>query len=119
MCHRVAYAKYDVIYEPRAIVHHSVPASRTTWNYFWRRCYFVNQGKVAAFANMQEAANLSAELVFVARTLTTGIRNEFHQVTRGDLYGIARTGAMIAGIAFAGLGHMSGRFRLRLRRPMA
>jgi len=115
MCHRIAFAQYKVLYEPLAIVHHSVPASRTTWHYFWRRCYFVNQGKVEAFADMQEAAHLGAELDFVSRTLTTGILAEFRYVIRGDLYGFARMGSMIAGIALAGLGHLSGKSRLYYR----
>ena len=117
MCHRIAYAQHRVLYEPLAIVHHFVPATRTTWRYFWRRCYLVNQGKVEAFANMHEASNLGAELAFVTRTLTTGVLAEIRRVIRGDLYGIARVGAMIAGIALAGLGHLSGALRLRLSGP--
>ena len=113
MCHRIAFAKYEVIYEPSAVVHHFVPASRTTWTYFWRRCFFVNRGKVAAFADMQEAASLQAELSFVARTLTTGALAELRQVLKGDLYGFARIGATVAGIGLAGLGNLSGQLRLR------
>ena len=109
MCHRIAYAQHRVLYEPLAIVHHFVPAARTTWHYFWRRCYLANRGKVEAFANMQEASSLDAELTFVARTLTTGVLAEIRHVIRGDLYGLARVGAMIAGIAIAGLGHLSGK----------
>lgn len=118
MCHRIAHAQHRVLYEPRAVVHHFVPATRTTWRYFWRRCYFVNRGKVEAFANMREAAGLGAELAFVTRTLTTGVLAEVRQVMRGDLYGLARAGAMIAGITLAGLGHVSGQLRLRLSRPV-
>jgi glycosyltransferase involved in cell wall biosynthesis len=113
MCHRIAYAQHKVLYEPLAIVHHFVPATRTTWHYFWRRCYFVNQGKVEAFANMAEASSLGAELTFVTRTLTTGVLTEIRHVVRGDLYGLARVGAMIAGIALAGFGHLSGKLRRR------
>ena len=102
-----------VLYEPLAIVHHFVPATRTTWHYFWRKCYFANQGKVEVFANMQEASSLGAELTFVTRTLTVGVLAEIRHVIRGDLYGLARVGAMIAGIALAGLGHLSGKLRLR------
>ena len=116
MCHRIAYAQHRVLYEPLAIVHHFVPATRTTWHYFWRRCYLVNQGKVEAFANMQEAAHLGAELSFVVYTLTTGVVTEIRDVIRGDLYGLARVGAMVTGIALAGLGHLSGRLRLRWSR---
>ena len=116
MCHRIAFAKYQVVYEPQAVAHHFVPASRTTWRYFWRRCYFVNRGKVEAFANMQEAAGLSAEMSFVARALTTSVLLEGRQVAKGDLYGLARVGAMLAGIGLAGLGHVSGKLRLRRSR---
>ena len=116
MCHRIAHAGHRVLYEPLAIVYHFVPATRTTWHYFWRRCYLVNRGKVEAFANMQEASSLDAELTFVARTLTTGVLAEIRPVIRGDLYGLARVGAMIAGIALAGLGHLSGKLRLRRSR---
>jgi len=116
MCHRIAHTQHRVLYEPLAIVHHFVPASRTTWRYFWRRCYFVNQGKVEAFANMQDASNLSAELTFVVRTLTTGVLAEMRRVVRHDLYGLARIGAMIAGTALAGLGHLSGKLRLHWSR---
>jgi GT2 family glycosyltransferase len=116
MCHRIAHAQYRVLYEPLAIVHHFVPATRTTWHYFWRKCYFANQGKVEVFANMQEAASLGAERAFVTRALTAGVLAEIRHVIRGDLYGLARIGAMIAGIVLAGLGHLSGRLHLRRSR---
>jgi glucosyl-dolichyl phosphate glucuronosyltransferase len=113
MCHRLAFAQFDVVYEPLAVVSHFVPASRTTWRYFWRRCYFVNLGKVEAFANMQDAAHLGAELAFVRRIMTRGIAAEVHKALRGDMYGLVRAGAMVAGTALAGLGHLSGELELR------
>lgn len=116
MCHRTAFAHYKVIYEPRAVVRHFVPATRTTWHYFWRRCYFVNRGKVEAFANMQSAAHLGAERAFVVRTLRTGVLAEIQQTIQGDPYGLIRVGAMILGILLAGSGHLSGRWRLRRSR---
>jgi glucosyl-dolichyl phosphate glucuronosyltransferase len=120
MCHRIAFAQYKVLYEPRAVVHHFVPSTRTTWRYFWRRCYFVNQGKVEAFANMQSAAHLGAERAFVLRTLRTGIPAEIRQTVRGDPYGLVRVVAMMLGIMVAGSGHLSGRWRLhRARRVPA
>jgi glycosyltransferase involved in cell wall biosynthesis len=116
MCHRIAYARHGVLYEPLAIVHHFVPATRTTWHYFWRKCYFANQYKVEVFANMREASSLGAELTFVTRTLTMSVLAEIRHVIRGDLYGLARVGAMIAGIALAGLGYLSGKLRLHWSR---
>ena len=116
MCQRIAYAQHRVLYEPLAVVHHFVPATRTTWHYYCRKCYLANQGKVEVFANMKEAASLSAEVAFVKRALTTGTLAEIRHVIRGDPYGLARIGAMAAGIALAGLGHLSGRLRLRRSR---
>lgn len=113
MCQRIAHAQHRVVYEPLAVVHHFVPAARTTWHYFWKKCYRANYGKVEVFANMRGAASLSAELTFVKRALTTGVQAEMRHVIRGDLYGVARVGAMIAGITAAGLGHLSGQLRLR------
>jgi glucosyl-dolichyl phosphate glucuronosyltransferase len=118
MCHRIAFADYTVLYEPRAVVHHFVPAGRTTWSYFWRRCYFVNRGKVEAFANMREAAHLGAEADFVTRMLTKGVPAEIGRAIRGDVAGFGRAGAMMLGTALAGAGHLSGRLRLyRAGRP--
>ena len=116
MAQRIAHAKHTVLYEPLAIVHHFVPASRTTWRYFWRKCYFANQGKVEVFDNMQEAASLRAELTFVGRALTSGVLAEIRHVIRGDVYGLARVSAMMAGIGFAGLGHLSGKSHRRTGR---
>ena len=113
MCHRIAHARHRVLYEPLATVHHFVPTTRTTWHYFWRKCYVANQEKVAVFANMQEASSLNAELTFVKSTLTRGVLAEIRHVIRGDLYGFVRVGAMIAGIAIAGSGHVSGQLHLR------
>jgi len=116
MCHRLAFAHFDVIYEPLAVVSHFVPAARTTWRYFWRRCYFVNLGKVEAFANMQDAAHLGAEFAFVGRIMTRNMPAEVRQALRGDMYGLVRAGAMLAGVGLAGLGHLSGELQLRFRR---
>lgn len=118
MSHRIAHSQHRVLYEPLATVNHFVPATRTTWSYFWRKCYFVNRDKVEVFANMQEASSLRAELTFVTRTLTMGALAEIRDVIRGDLYGFVRVGAMISGIALAGIGHLSGRLRLRRSRPI-
>jgi cellulose synthase/poly-beta-1,6-N-acetylglucosamine synthase-like glycosyltransferase len=117
MCHRVAHAGYQVIYEPLATVHHAVPAVRTTWRYFWRRCYFVNQGKVQAFANLEQAAGLGAELGFVTRTVPHGVLLEARNALRGDSYAPIRVAAMAAGVVCAGFGHLSGRARIHPSRP--
>ena len=56
--------------------------SRTTWGYFWRRCFFVNKGKVEAFRQMEGAANLSADIGFVGRALSRGVSRGLRQAFR-------------------------------------
>ena len=117
LCMRVATQcpGQELLYEPRAIVHHFVPAQRVEWSYFWRRCFFVNREKVDAFAEMGEAANIRAEREFVWRALTEQIAIDVSGVLRGRLSGLSRTGAMIVGITMAAAGHAVGRYQLYSR----
>jgi glucosyl-dolichyl phosphate glucuronosyltransferase len=110
MCHRLAVRAADakIIYQPAAVVMHHVPAERLTWHYFWRRCFFVNRGKVAAFRGMENAASLSAERSFARQMLTNGVRRELRRLAHGDLAAPARMGAMVAGMFLAGLGYAVG-----------
>ena len=47
LCLRLAAAfpGHYLMYEPRAVVYHHVPADRVSWQYFWRRPYYVNKAK--------------------------------------------------------------------------
>jgi glycosyltransferase involved in cell wall biosynthesis len=125
MCHRVAHlgGREAVVYEPAAVVRHFVPASRPTWKYFWRRCFFVNKGKVEAFAQMGDAATLGAEIRFVRYALINGVLRGISEAAKGDAYGLVRSAAIIAGVGLAAAGHVVGRIelsrRLRRRRQQA
>ncbi len=118
MCHRLVhmYPAALIVYEPAALVRHHVPEARTTWSYFWRRCYFVNKWKVEAFHQMEEAASMSADIGFVSRALTRGVPRGLGQALRGDLWGAARAAAIVVGIALAGVGNLAGQGVLLLGR---
>jgi glucosyl-dolichyl phosphate glucuronosyltransferase len=118
MCHRLVHSFPDdcIVYEPTAQVRHHVPRTRTTWQYFWRRCFYVNKGKVEAFHQMEEAATMAADIGFVRRALTRGVPRALGQAVRGDPWGAARAGAILAGIALAGAGNLAGRGALMARR---
>jgi glucosyl-dolichyl phosphate glucuronosyltransferase len=111
MCHRVAHirGREAVIYEPAATVRHFVPSFKLTWKYFWRRCFFVNKGKVEAFAQMGDAATLGAEARFVWYALTKGVLREILQAVKGDAHGLARSAAIITGVGLAAVGQVAGR----------
>lgn len=118
MCHRLTHMRpaEQILYEPRAQVHHFVPSARTTWAYFWRRCFYVNRGKVEAFRQMEEAANRSADVGFVVRSLSRGVSKGLQQAVHGDAWGLARAGSIVAGVAFAGSGHLAGVWQWRRSR---
>jgi GT2 family glycosyltransferase len=117
LCMRVAAQRpaQDILYEPRAIVHHYVPAQRVTWSYFWRRCFYVNREKVEAFADMGKAANINAEREFVRRAISTQLVTDIKDVLQGRWVGVSRLGAMIVGVVMAGAGHLVGRGQLLWR----
>ena len=114
MCHRLMYQRpaEQVVYEPLAQVHHFVPAERTTWGYFWRRCFFVNRGKVEAFHQMEGSGNLSADIGFVGRALFHGVSRGLRQALQGDSWGAVRAASIVAGIALAATGHVAGTWQL-------
>jgi GT2 family glycosyltransferase len=107
----------SVYYTPLAVVHHFVPGERVTWKYFWRRCYFVNREKVRVFRRMGSAANLEAERAFVMHAVQTQLRRSIVEVLSGDTSSLAQLGAMLAGIALAGFGHVRGQIDQLTPRP--
>jgi GT2 family glycosyltransferase len=107
-----------LLYEPEAIVRHFVHPNRLTWAYFWRRCFFVNRGKVAAMHELGTAGHLRAERGFALRVLTRAIATNLVHFLRGDTGGLKRALAICAGLALAGAGYATGTFAWSLgRRP--
>jgi len=117
LSHRVAaaYGAESVLYQPKAQIFHVVHPERLTWSYFWRRCYWINRGKVRAFTDMGDAGNITAELQF-ARQMAASVARELLRGVRGDVDAVRRAGAIVAGLGVAGLGHLRGRLELRTGR---
>ena len=101
-----------VLYEPAAVVHHYVGPERLTWSYFWRRCFFVNLGKVRAFKDMGAAGNLAAEVQFGLTMLMVRVPRHLLAVLRGDLWGPVRAAAICAGLLLGALGNLTGKVLL-------
>lgn len=100
----------SVWYQPRAVVHHYVPATRVAWRYFYQRCYVVNREKVLAFKGMGRAANLAAERAFVMNALASALVRELRPP--GPVrWAMARIAATMVGIAASAAGHVAGRIR--------
>ncbi len=118
LSHRLAqrFGAKSVVYEPSAVVFHHVPEARLTWSYFWRRCYYVNRGKVSAFHEMKSPGNLRAELEFVSRSIMSGAHAAMTALIRGRTDPLVRFMIASVGIALAAAGHLDGRMRLVLGR---
>jgi GT2 family glycosyltransferase len=114
LSHRVAAAHgaAAVVYEPKAVIHHFVHPERLTWNYFWRRCYAINRGKVRAFSDMGEAGNIRAELEFAGRMAGTVV-HRLRRGLRGDTDAVRQAAAIVGGLTAAAVGHLRGRLDLR------
>jgi glucosyl-dolichyl phosphate glucuronosyltransferase len=94
----------SVLYEPRAVVRHYVPAERVTWSYFWRRCYYTNQRKPTVLADLGGAANLRAELRFVA-SVVKRLPSALSTTLTGHPERLVQILTALAGIAIAGCGY--------------
>jgi GT2 family glycosyltransferase len=117
LSHRIAAAHgaAAVVYEPKARIYHYVHPERLTWDYFWRRCYWINRGKVRAFSDMGDAGNIRAELEFAGRMVGSVVRKLLRGL-RGDRDAVGQAAAIVAGLACAAAGHLRGRYELRTGR---
>lgn len=114
LCTRLAFEfkNSTILYEPRAIAYHFVPANRVSWRYFWTRSFRVNRDKVRAFAEIGEAASLEAELSFVVRTIRGHLVSAVRGLVVGDTGEVLQFGAALIGIGLAGVGNLVGRLQV-------
>ncbi len=101
------------LYEPRAVVHHAVPAERASWPYFRARCTAEGVSKARVARNVGRTAALSAESSYVRRVLPVGVLHNLGRGLSGDLSALARAGAIVAGLAFTATGFL----KIRWTRP--
>lgn len=101
------------LFEPRAVVHHSVPAERASWPYFRARCRAEGISKARVARNVGRTAALSTESAYVRQVLPSGVLHNLGAGLRGDLTALARAGAIMAGLAFTATGFL----KIRWTRP--
>jgi GT2 family glycosyltransferase len=94
------------LYEPQISVQHRIPASRATWSYFCARCYAEGQSKalVARFVGRKDG--LASERTYTLKTLPQGVvRGIADAFFRRDRNGLARAGAIVAGLVITAAGY--------------
>ena len=98
-----------LLYQPWAQVYHRVPTSRARWGYFLSRCYAEGLSKALVSQLVGAGDGLASERTYTLRTLPQGVvRGAVDTFLRRDPTGLARAGAIIAGLAFATAGYLMG-----------
>lgn len=99
------------LFERRAVIHHRVPAQRSGFRYFRSRCYAEGLSKAQVTQNVGLGDGLSAERHYAAVTLSKGIVRGLVAASHGDVAGIARSGAIAAGLLYTTAGFAVGSVR--------
>jgi glucosyl-dolichyl phosphate glucuronosyltransferase len=96
-------------FEPQAWAYHSVPISRGRWDYFRSRCYAEGLSKALMTRTVGAKHGLASERTYVLKTLPWGIVLALADVIiHRDPMGLARAGAIMAGLAFTVAGYLVG-----------
>jgi glycosyltransferase involved in cell wall biosynthesis len=97
-----------ILYEPAAVVRHTVPVARLSWRYFRRRCFAegLSKAKVAARVGRRQA--LSSERSYTLRVLPRGMAAGLRGACRGEAGSGRRAVAIGAGLALTTAGYLCG-----------
>jgi GT2 family glycosyltransferase len=93
-------------------VGHYVPHARTTWSYFRDRCLAEGRSKAMVVGAAGVRDGLSSERRYALRVLPAGVLRGFRDVARGDVSGLYRSGAIVAGVSLTAAGYLLGRREL-------
>jgi GT2 family glycosyltransferase len=93
------------MYVPDAVISHEVPADRSTFGFFLRRCYAEGRGKIQMAGLHRGSDDLIAERDYLRRTIPRAVVRNLADAGRGRGVSHAlRASTVLAGIAAAGVG---------------
>jgi hypothetical protein len=107
LCLRIAAVEENSVWmwDPAKVMQHRVPAGRATFGYLMSRCFLQGWGK-AAMAHMDGFDESTAlERHYAVRTLPVGVGRGLADAVRGDVSGLARSGAILAAFSVAVSGY--------------
>ncbi len=100
-----------LLYVPPAKVFHYVPVSRTRFRRFVSRCYFEGGSKAVVSRLVGTRDGLSSEYRYTRTVLPWGVRHGLQDFARrGDVYGLMRAAAIVAGLASTVTGYSAALF---------
>ncbi len=99
-----------LLHIPEAKVLHHVPSSRGRFRYYLSRCFFEGGSKAVVSRLVGTRDGLASERLYTLHILPTAVgRGVLDFVTGRDAAGIARAGAVLAGLAATSAGYVVGR----------
>lgn len=104
------------LYQPAAVVHHTVTPAQASLGYLMRRSFEEGAGKAQLARVIGARDGLSAERRYVSVVLPRGMALGAWQSLRGDRFGALRSAVIAIGLLASGLGFLAG-FLARPRRP--
>ena len=110
LCHRAQqhWPTGYFIYEPQAKVNHRVPKTRANWGYYRLRAYCEGLSKVLVYQKASSNAKLATERDYTLKTLPRGVFKGMGDAVRGDVSGVGRAAAIVAGLAITVTGYGVG-----------
>ena len=97
-----------LLYEPQALVYHHVDEKRTHWNYFCLRCYNEGLSKSVLTRRVGSQVGLSSERKYTLHTLPAAAWQGLVDTLHGDISGLGRTAAIVAGLMITATGYFLG-----------
>jgi glucosyl-dolichyl phosphate glucuronosyltransferase len=108
------------MYVPDAVIRHEVPAVRSTFSFFLKRCYAEGRGKVQMAGLNSQTDSLGAEREYL-RSLPRAVVRNIAAASQGrGAAHVLKAGSVVAGVAAAGFGGAMETFSSRrtARRPV-
>lgn len=106
---RQQWSDSKVVYVPESAVGHKVPAERSNFNYFRRRCFAEGLSKAVVSQLVGSDDGLSSERSYTLKTLPLGVAGGVASGLRGKKAGFGRAGAIVGGLFITAAGYLRGR----------
>ncbi len=103
----------ELRYVPEAKAFHRVTPERARWRHFRTRCFFEGGSKAVVSWLVGSSDGLASERAYTFRTLPRGLAHGLRDAAQGDVAGLARAGAILAGLTFTTGGYVMGKVAVR------
>jgi len=105
------------LFDNRSVIWHLVTPERCRFSYFRSRCYAEGLSKALVTASVGAADGLATERRYTTRVLPLGVAHGVADAVHGDVPGLGRAGAIVAGVTTTAAGYAAGWIQRRVSKP--